>query len=127
MKKLFGHLLLCLVAAGMLAGQADAGQKQKKSSKVPEFKEIPFPVTDADKRRIIASQEVTVDGKTYKIDYNTILPSGDKAGKGTFGLLAQQRTYRTIVADQNFIDGRNIYAVPVANIHKEVEQPTSMT
>ncbi|BCO10370.1 alkaline phosphatase [Desulfolithobacter dissulfuricans] len=91
MKKLFGRSLLVLFTAGVLTGQAghvDAGQK--KSSKIPEFKEVPFPVTDADKRKIMASEEVTVDGKTYRIGYNTILRSGDQAGEGTFGLLMDQ-------------------------------------
>ncbi len=90
MKKLFGHSFLCLVAAGILTSQADAGQKQKKAAMVPQFQEISFPVSNRDKRRIIASQEVTMDGRKYEIGYNTILRSGDKIGKGTYGLLLDQ-------------------------------------
>ncbi|WP_456386956.1 PhoX family protein [Desulfolithobacter sp.] len=91
MKKLFGRSLLVLFTAGVLTGQADhVDAGQKKHTKVPEFKEVPFPVTDAEKRKIMASEKVTVDGKTYRIGYNTILRSGDKAGEGTFGLLTDR-------------------------------------
>ncbi|WP_457574826.1 PhoX family protein [Desulfolithobacter sp.] len=90
MRKMFGRSLLALFTAGVFAGQvghADAGQK---NSHIPQFKEVPFPITDAAKRKVMASEEITVDGTTYKIGYNTILRSGDKAGNGIFGLLMDQ-------------------------------------
>lgn len=64
---------------------------EKEASPVPEFTEVPFPITDAEKKAVSASPEVTVDGKTYKIGFNTILRSGDKVGDGTFGLLMDQK------------------------------------
>ncbi|MDJ0828585.1 MAG: hypothetical protein QNI92_01970 [Desulfobacterales bacterium] len=77
-------VLLIMAANTLLAAD-------KKASPVPEFKAVSFPVTDAEKRVILASEEVTVDGQTYKIGFATILRSGDKAGKGTFGLLLDQK------------------------------------
>lgn len=77
--------------AAMIAttcGSAIASEKE--SSPVPEFKEVPVPITDVEKKAVSASPEVTVDGKTYKIGFNTILRSGDKVGDGTFGLLVDQ-------------------------------------
>ncbi len=49
-----------------------------------------FPVSDADKRKIFASEEVTIDGKAYPIGFQTILRSGDTIGEETFGLLVDQ-------------------------------------
>jgi len=60
------------------------------ASRVPEFKAVPFPATDEQKRQILASPEITVDGKTTQIGFNTILRSGDKAGDGVFGLLLDE-------------------------------------
>lgn len=61
------------------------------TSPVPVFKGVPFPATDEQKRRILASPEITVDGKTTPIGFNTILRSGDKVGNGVFGLLLDQK------------------------------------
>ncbi len=80
-----------LIAAALLAGLAGhAGAGEKAPSRVPRFQEVPVPVSDSDKRKILASGEVTVDGKKYEIGYHTILRSGDRAGGGTFGLLLDQ-------------------------------------
>ncbi|NLK66853.1 MAG: DUF839 domain-containing protein [Campylobacteraceae bacterium] len=52
-----------------------------------EFEGISVPTTDAEKREIRASESVKIDGKEYKIGYNTIMRSGDKVGEGVFGAL----------------------------------------
>ena len=46
------------------------------TSPVPVFKPVPFPATDEQKRQILASPEITVDGKSTPISFNTILRSG---------------------------------------------------
>jgi secreted PhoX family phosphatase len=56
-------------------------------AKVIEFTGVAFPGTDAEKRVILASPSVKVDGKTYNIGYNTIMRSGDQRGTGVFGQL----------------------------------------
>ena len=84
-------LALVFEFAALLTVQiAPATAADKKASPVPSFKAVHFPVTDADKRAVLASEEVTIDGKTHKIGYHTILRSGDKAGDGIFGLLFDQ-------------------------------------
>lgn len=80
--------VITLVSAALMAQIAMAGGK--KASPVPEFKAVEFPITDESKRQVLASEEITVDGKTMTIGFNTILRSGDKVGDGTFGLLLDQ-------------------------------------
>ncbi|RXJ86315.1 PhoX family phosphatase [Arcobacter sp. CECT 8985] len=52
-----------------------------------KFNEVPVPTTDNQKRKIIATNQITVDGRNTNISYNTIIRSGDKVGDGIFGLL----------------------------------------
>lgn len=75
-----------LVAAGTLSTIVE----DKGASSTPEFSEVPFPVTDADKRKIQATSKIIVDGKSYAIGFNTILRSGDKVSNNTFGVLYDQ-------------------------------------
>jgi secreted PhoX family phosphatase len=51
------------------------------------FTEIPYPLSDSDKRAVIASSSVTVKGVPHAIGFNTILRSGQQAGDGIFGQL----------------------------------------
>ncbi|HIQ38234.1 MAG TPA: DUF839 domain-containing protein [Desulfocapsa sulfexigens] len=91
MKKQFRSSLVALLAVGVIAGQAGlATAADKKPSKVPEFTEVSFPVSDTDKRLIQASEEVVIDGETHKIGFQTILRSGQKVADATFGLLVDQ-------------------------------------
>lgn len=76
-----------MLTAVSTTAQAD----DKKPSRIPYFKEVPFPISDADKRNILASDEVTVDGKIHKIGFNTIFRSGEVKGQETFGLLLDQK------------------------------------
>jgi secreted PhoX family phosphatase len=88
MKKWFNRTLMLFFIVAFFTGLVSfAVAVEKKASKVPVFKSVHVPVTDEDKRKILASEEVNVEGKTYKIGYQTILRSGDKVGDGTFGLL----------------------------------------
>jgi hypothetical protein len=47
------------------------------------FTEAPVPTTDADKRKVAASPEATVDGADYEIGYDTLLRIGDTPLAGT--------------------------------------------
>lgn len=67
-----------------------AGEATKTTSTEVAFEGVAFPVTDEEKRQVLASSKVTVNGKNYPIGYNVILRSGDKSGNGTFGLLLDQ-------------------------------------
>lgn len=52
-----------------------------------EFQGIAAPQTDAERRQVIASPQVTIAGEAHPIAFHGILRSGDQAGGGTFGLL----------------------------------------
>jgi len=43
-----------------------------------EFQGVKAPTSDSEKRSILAAKSVRVDGQKYKIDYNTIMRSGDE-------------------------------------------------
>jgi secreted PhoX family phosphatase len=43
-----------------------------------EFQGVKAPTSDGEKRSILAAKSVRVDGQKYKIDYNTIMRSGDE-------------------------------------------------
>lgn len=91
MKKQMTTAAVFLFAASMLAATGSSVvAKENVPSKVPEFKEVPFPITDMDKRKVVASEEVTFDGKTHKIGFHTIMRSGTTLGGETFGLLVDQ-------------------------------------
>jgi secreted PhoX family phosphatase len=78
-------LVFAVAVVLLIAPIVAAGDKE--ASPVPDFKAVRIPVTDADKRQILASEEVTLDGETHPIAYHTILRSGDTAGDGIYGLL----------------------------------------
>lgn len=54
------------------------------------FSEASVPTSDTEKRSILASDKVTIDGKEYAIGYNTIIRSGQEVGGGTYGLVYDQ-------------------------------------
>jgi hypothetical protein len=56
-----------------------------------EFKPVKVPETDAEKRAILVTKEVTIAGKNYPLNFHTILRSGTSVGAGTFGLLVDAK------------------------------------
>ncbi|WP_319550120.1 alkaline phosphatase PhoX [Desulfogranum marinum] len=78
---------VCFGAMVMAATSTLAGETSKAQPAEVAFQGVTFPVTDEQKRQVLASSAVTVNGKDYPIGYNVILRSGDKVGDGTFGLL----------------------------------------
>ncbi len=83
-KKLIG---LSLVAGAVLAGCANQPTTASVQKHTVEFQEVSVPMTDKEKREVRASKQVTIDGKTYPIDFHVIARSGQKIGDGIFGLL----------------------------------------
>ncbi|MGY6274074.1 PhoX family protein [Methylomonas sp. MgM2] len=50
-----------------------------------EFSEVPVPVSDTEKREVVASPQAVVDGKPVAIDYHVMLRTGDKPSKAHSG------------------------------------------
>ncbi len=70
------------IAAALAVAPAQAAEPTLK------FAPVPVPVTDAQKRDILASASVTVaGGETASIGYHVLARSGDSLGDGVFGLL----------------------------------------
>jgi secreted PhoX family phosphatase len=55
------------------------------------FSEVPVPMTDKEKRKILASKYIEVDGEKTKIRFRTIAKSGDKFGENTYGLVYDKK------------------------------------
>lgn len=74
--------------AKSLSGVATPTNTVKKtSSAVWSFSEAKVPETDAEKRTILSSDSVTIDGKEHDIGFNTIIRSGDVLCGNTYGLM----------------------------------------
>ncbi len=52
-----------------------------------QFSPVPVPTTDVQKREILASDSIMIDGKAHDIGFNTILRSGDQLCGNTYGLM----------------------------------------
>lgn len=78
------HLLLSVAIAltVILLGTLAIAQTVHKLS----FASISVPLTDAEKREVRATNQVTVDGRTYPIAYHTLIRTGEQKGE-VFGLL----------------------------------------
>ena len=89
-RKMFKSLVLTpLLAALLLAGCSDNDDNDSSNNEtgVMSFSSVSTPVTDADKRAILAADSVTLDGTSYSIGFNTLMRSGDSIGEETFGLI----------------------------------------
>ncbi len=75
--------LLAATAFGALAASASAGDLK--------FSPVPFAATDAEKRAVITSDGVEVNGQKFPITFNLLARSGDKIGDGTFALLIDEK------------------------------------
>ena len=78
------QLTLAIAAALALSATASAG--------TISFQGVKTPTTDTEKRSILAAKSARIDGKKYRLDYNTIMRSGDEpAGSALpFGTLVDQ-------------------------------------
>lgn len=89
-------LSVSLVTASVLFSGCSNNQMDSKSQLKPQSHSISFdgvkiPSNDEDKRKILATSSITVDGKKQDISYNTILRSGEKAGNGVYGLIMDSK------------------------------------
>ncbi len=84
--KRYLFLSFAVASALTIIGCSSDGDSGSKSVKLT-FNEAPVPTTDRQKRSILASSEITVDGKKHNIGYNTIIRSGQEVGGGTYGLI----------------------------------------
>ena len=88
------YLLLSISAASALIIVGCGGDSNKAVSKLSKisFSEAAVPITDLQKRSILASDKVTINGKEHAIGYNTIIRSGQEVGGGTYGLVYDQNS-----------------------------------
>jgi len=81
-----------------------------------EFKSVKVPETEAEKRSILVSDTVTVNGKTHDINYHTILRSGTVVGEHIFGQLTDSQGQPLTTQDgKPIISNRNDFSslIPV--------------
>jgi secreted PhoX family phosphatase len=64
-----------------------------------QFSPVKAPETDAEKRRILASESVLINGKTHAIGFHTILRSGTKVGDHVFGQLIDNQGQPLVAED----------------------------
>jgi len=55
-----------------------------------DFAPVKFPNTDELKRAVVATESVTIDGKTTEIGYHVLARGGQKIGDATWGLLVDE-------------------------------------
>jgi secreted PhoX family phosphatase len=115
-------IVTSLVTSTILFSGCASNQVQK-TQFVPQkhsikFSEVKVPSSEYEKRKILATPSVTVDGKTQKIGYNTILRSGDQVGEGVFGQLFDSKGNPIIAEDGSpKISNSNDFSslIPVGN------------
>lgn len=85
------YLLLSIsVASALTFVGCSSDDKSGGSTSKISFSEAAVPTTDLEKRSILATNKVTVNGKEHTIGYNTIIRSGQEVGGGTYGLVYDQ-------------------------------------
>jgi len=85
------YLLLSIsVASALTFVGCGSDDKSGGSTSKISFSEAAVPTTDLEKRSILATNKVTVNGKEHTIGYNTIIRSGQEVGGGTYGLVYDQ-------------------------------------
>ncbi len=85
-------LAVSIIAASLIVGctsnEPSKSSKDLKPQKhTIKFHEVSVPMSDKEKRTIMASKYIEVDGVKTPISYNPILRSGDKVGSGVYGQL----------------------------------------
>ncbi len=77
-RSLLATTALVLAGSGAMAGEIN-------------FTPVPFAATDAQKRGVLASEGIEMNGQTYPIAFNLLARSGDKIGDAVFGTLVDQK------------------------------------
>lgn len=92
-KRLAAAVLTVTVAASLAAcgGKSEVVTPMKKAKPVNtiSFKGVKAPETEDEKKAVLASESVTINGETYPIGFHTIIRSGDKPSPDSdpFGLI----------------------------------------
>jgi secreted PhoX family phosphatase len=73
-----------IVAIALPTALFAEGARERAPSTI-EFQGVKVPTTDAEKRAVLASPRVTIDGRSYPIGFNTLARSGQVIGGNTFG------------------------------------------
>jgi secreted PhoX family phosphatase len=118
-------LLLMVVIGSMITlagcGGGSDGDDSPQASTTLSFESVPVPVTDEQKREILASSSVTVTettstaaltpGDSYDIGYNIIARSGDNIGGTIFGRILDQTGNPVLNSDaSDFISNDNDFS-----------------
>jgi len=74
-------------AVGMVVGLTLALAASASVSQTLQFSPVGVPVTDAEKRAVLATPEVGIGGGRHPLGYHVIARSGDRIGEGVFGRL----------------------------------------
>ncbi len=77
-KTILKSLIAVSAATVVLTGCNNAPAPSKGQSNEIYFKPVLAPVTDEQKKKILSSQEVVINGETYDIDFHTIARTGQK-------------------------------------------------
>jgi hypothetical protein len=86
MAALFAAVVLSVAAVGT-AADSKSKKKTPPASKSVAFAGVNAPASDAEKRSVLASSSVTVNGRVHPIGYNVLMRSGDAIGGSVFGLI----------------------------------------
>ncbi|MCB1489605.1 MAG: hypothetical protein KDJ88_19360, partial [Bauldia sp.] len=76
-KSLLATTALVLAGSGALAGEV-------------KFTPVPFAADDAQKREVLASSGVEINGQTHPIGFSLLARSGDTFGDAVFGMLVDE-------------------------------------
>ncbi len=82
------------------------------------FSEIDVPVTDAEKRAVLASDKATINGEEKEIGHHTMMRSGDMIGGTQFGLVLDRNGAPVVGNDgEPYISNSNDFSslLPVGN------------
>jgi hypothetical protein len=108
-------ILFCLlvVTAGCSTGMSVTSQVPKGGTIA--FEGIPVPTTDADKRKVLASPSVTINGTKHPLEFNVLMRSGDVIGGNIFGLIYDQNGRVVVEKDgSRFVSNDNDFSSLIA-------------
>ena len=88
------RLLIASTAVFLLIGCANNPTPNTKTSDVDKFTnsnlDVRYPITDTEKRKILHSKMIEINGKKYPLKYKTILKTGQVLNGEIFGLLKDE-------------------------------------
>ncbi|WP_169739560.1 alkaline phosphatase PhoX [Pelobacter seleniigenes] len=90
-----------LLAALLLSGCSDNDNNSQEPPADMAFSQISVPLSDTQKRSVLATDSVKIDGTSYAIGYNTLLRSGQVIGTETFGLIRDYQGAPVIQEDNS--------------------------